>query len=115
MSDKRYTNMVEAIEELEKRGFTANFEFLDQTFRDVDSGRTLKADELTIVEHHRFEGASDPDDMSVIYAIESDDGSKGIIADAFGVYANPDLGGFLDKVKLRKPFRAWEHSEQAAL
>ena len=98
MSVKRYTNMLEAIEELKKRGFTANFEFLDQTFRDVDSGRTFKADELTIVEHYRFEGASDPDDMSVIYAIESDDGLKGVIADAFGLYANPDLGGFLEKV-----------------
>ena len=102
MSAKRYTNMLEAIQELRKRGFTANFEFLNQEFRDVDSGRTFKADELTIVEHHRFEGASDPDDMSVVYAIESTDGPRGIIADAFGVYANPDLGGFLEKVNIRE-------------
>ena len=102
MSAKRYTNMVETIEELKKSGFTANFEFLDQTFRDVDTGRTFKADELTIVEHYRFEGASDPDDMSVVYAIESDDGLKGIVADAFGLYANPDLGEFLEKVKIRE-------------
>ena len=102
MSIKSYTNMVEAIQELKKRGFTANFEFLDQTFRDVDSGRTFKADELTIVEHYRFEGASDPDDMSVVYAIESNDGLKGLVADAFGLYANPDLGGFLEKVKIQE-------------
>ncbi|MGQ0696008.1 MAG: hypothetical protein ACT4OL_10600, partial [Nitrospiraceae bacterium] len=100
MSPKPYTNMIEAIEDLKKRGFTANFEFLNQAFQDVNSGRTFKADELTIVEHHRFEGASDPDDMSVVYAIESDDGRKGIVADAFGLYANPDLGGFLEKVKI---------------
>jgi len=92
--------MIEAIEDLKKRGFTANFEFLNQAFQDVNSGRTFKADELTIVEHYRFEGASDPDDMSVVYAIESDDGRKGIVADAFGLYANPDLGGFLEKVKI---------------
>ena len=102
MSAKRYTNMVEALEELKKRGFTANFEFLDQTFRDVDSGRTFKSEELTIVEHYRFEGASDPDDMSVVYAIESADGLKGIVADAFGLYANPDLGEFLENVKIRE-------------
>ena len=102
MSTKRYTNMVEAIQELNKRGFTANFEFLNQEFRDVDSGRTFKAEELTIVEHYRFEGASDPDDMSVVYAIESDDGLKGIVADAFGLYANADLGGFLESVKIRE-------------
>jgi hypothetical protein len=102
MSIKNYTNMVEAIEELRKRGFTANFEFLDQTFRDVSSGRTFMANELTIVEHYRFEGVSDPDDMSVVYAIKSDDGLKGIVADAFGLYANPALGGFLEKVKIRE-------------
>lgn len=98
MSVATYTSMTEAIEELRKRGFTANFEFLDQAFRDVDSGRTFTADVLTIVEHYRFEGASDPEDMSVVYAIESTDGTSGIIADAFGTYANPDLGGFLNNV-----------------
>ena len=102
MSVKLYTNMVEAIQGLKRRGFTANFEFLGQSFCDVDSGRTFKAHELTIVEHYRFEGESDPDDMSVVYAIEIDGGPKGIIADAFGLYANPDLGGFLEKVRVRE-------------
>jgi hypothetical protein len=54
------------------------------------------------VEHYRFEGASDPDDMSVVYAIKIDNGLKGIVADAFGVYANPDLGGFLEKVTIQE-------------
>jgi hypothetical protein len=102
MSAKLYTSLAEAIQELKQRGFTANFEFLDTAFRDVDSGRTYKAEELTIVEHYRFEGASDPDDMSVVYAIESEEGTRGIIADAFGVYANPQLGGFLSNVKMRE-------------
>ena len=94
MSAKQYTSMAEAIQELKKRGFTANFEFLEKEFRDVDSGRTFKAEDLTIVEHYRFEGASDPDDMSVVYAIESDDGTQGIIADAFGSMPIPNLAVF---------------------
>jgi len=102
MRTTSYTNVVEAIEGLRKRGFTANFEFLDHTFRDVESGRTFRADELTIVEHFRFEGASDPDEMSVVYAIESIDGLKGVIADAFGLYADADLGGFLETVEIRE-------------
>ena len=62
MSATRYRTMVEAIEDLKKRGFTANFEFLDQKFRDVDTGRVFDANDLTIVKHYRFEGTSDPDD-----------------------------------------------------
>jgi hypothetical protein len=40
--------------------------------------------------------------MSIVYAIGSKDGTRGIVADAFGVYANPDLGEFLTKVLLRE-------------
>lgn len=102
MSPKLYRTMTEAVRELKKRGFTANFVFLDQAFRDVKTGRTFKAEDLAIVEYYRFEGVSDPDDMSIVYAIESADGTHGIIADAFGVYANPQLGSFLNNVRIRK-------------
>jgi len=102
MSVKLYNSMTEAMEELRSRGFTANFEFLNQAFRDLESGKTFTADELTIVEHYRFEGASDPEDMSVVYAIESSDGTRGFIADAFGAYASPELGAFLNNVGLHE-------------
>ena len=97
-----YKTMTEAVEGLKQRGFTANFEFLNSTFRAVDGGKIFAPDELTIVEHHRFEGASDPDDLSVLYAIDANDGTRGTIADAFGPYANPDLGAFLTTVTMRE-------------
>ena len=81
-----YNTETEAITDLKRRGFTANLEYLDNTFRAVDNGKAFKAEELTIVERHRFEGASDPDDESVVYAIESRDGIRGTLVDAFGPY-----------------------------
>ena len=102
MKVKPYKTMTEALEDLKQRGFTADFELLNNVVRAVDSGKTFKADDLMIVEHHRFEGASDPDDMSVVYAIEARDGTRGILVDAFGVYANPDLGAFLMNVRMRE-------------
>jgi hypothetical protein len=102
MSVNQYRSVAEALAELARRGFTANFEYLDGVFIAVDLGRSFAADELTIVEHHRFEGASDPGDMAVVYAIESRDGIRGALVDAFGVYANPELGEFLRKVRIRE-------------
>ncbi len=67
MSVTSYKSVVEAIQGLKNRGFTASFEFLDQAFRDVDSERTFTAHELTIVEHYRFEGASDPEDSRLCH------------------------------------------------
>ena len=99
---KTYKTMADAIQDLKQRGFTANFEFLNNSFRTIDGGKTFSPDQLTIVEHHRFEGVSDPDDLSVLYAIEAQDGTRGAVADAFGPYANPDLGAFLKTVKMRE-------------
>ena len=66
MQSHEYTSMTEALKGLKARGFTTNFEFLNNTFCAVDSGRNFKAEELSILEHHRFEGVSDPDDASGI-------------------------------------------------
>jgi hypothetical protein len=93
----------EAVEGLKARGFTANFEVADDGLRAVDSGKSFAAQQLMIVEHHRFEGASDPDDMSVVYGIEATDGTRGVVVDAYGVYSDPRLSELLKNVKVRRP------------
>jgi len=102
MSVNQYGTVTEALDDLARHGFTANFEYLDDAFTAVDSGRSFRAEELTIVEHHRFEGASDLEDMAVVYAVVSRDGVRGVVVDAFGVYATPKLGEFLGKVRIRE-------------
>jgi hypothetical protein len=97
-----YSTVSEAVWGLTVRGFTGNFELAGDVLRAVDSGKTFTAQQLTIVEHHRFEGASDPDDQSVVYGIEASDGTRGVVVDAYGVYADPRLGEFLMKVKIRE-------------
>ncbi len=54
-----------------------------------------------IREVHRFEGVSDPDDMEILYAIESVRGVRGTLADAFGVNADPATGIALRDVPIR--------------
>lgn len=102
MTINQYRSVTEAIAELGRRGFTANFEYLDNAFTAVDLKRSFRPEELAIVEHHRFEGVSDPDDMAIVYAIESRDGTRGVLVDAFGAYADPGLGEFLHNVKIRE-------------
>lgn len=80
---------------MKARGFDADFEYVDGVFRVTGSERAFRENDLSIVEHHRLEGMSNPDDMSVIYAVETSDGTRGTIVDAFGVYANPELGAAL--------------------
>ena len=87
-----------AIERLVSRGFTANFGVVDDRLRAFDSGKTFGPHELVIREFQRFEGVSDPDDMAIVYAIESTDGTRGSLVDAFGAYSNPKVSAFLHDV-----------------
>ena len=59
------------LEELERRGFGAHFGVVGNAVQVLNGGKTFKSDELAIREYHRFEGVSDPGDMSIVYAIES--------------------------------------------
>ena len=102
MSTRGYDSELDAILDLRGRGYTADFDLVGDKLRDVTSGRRFRPEELAIVEHDRFEGDSDPDDMSVVYAIESDDGVRGIVVNAFGPYAEPRLGAFLQKIRIRE-------------
>jgi hypothetical protein len=90
-----YSTMTEAMEALRRQGFTADFTLCKETGRITATGASFKGEELKIVEHHRFEGISDPDDSSVLYALETVDGVKGLLIDAYGTYADPRIGAVL--------------------
>lgn len=93
------------MDEVGRRGFTEHFTPLDGAVRAASSGTRFSADQLTIAEYYRFEGISDPDDMSILYAIETRSGVRGTLVDAFGVYSDPRVGDFIGAVKVRRTAR----------
>ena len=56
-------------------------------------------DEVRIIDFFRFEGESDPADAAILYVIETCDGDKGTLIDAYGTYSDEDINKFLLKVK----------------
>jgi hypothetical protein len=87
--------------DLAARGFTAAFAVAGDGLRAAGTARTFRPEDLTVREFHRFEGISDPDDMSIVYAIESRDGTRGTLVDAFGVYSNPAVSRVMERVPIR--------------
>lgn len=102
MPPTSYRTVAEATRGLQARGFRENFEVVGDRLTGLNSGQHYGADEVTIVEHHRFEGASDPDDLSIVYAIEARDGSRGVLVDAYGTYATPQVSAFLKTVPIKE-------------
>jgi len=94
-----HSREVPAMAALRRRGFTADFLVEGDTLRVAGTSRRLRPEEVRIVDYYRFEGASDPDDMSVIYTLEARDGTRGTMTDAFGPYADPAIGAVLDRME----------------
>jgi hypothetical protein len=80
-------------------GFTDDFKAVDEGLKSLRTEKIYKPDEVSIVNFFRFEGPSDPDDMSILYAIETNDGVKGTLVDAYGTYAAPEVNQFILEVE----------------
>ncbi len=84
---------------LKSDGFTEEYVVKSNLLRSLDSGDAYASDHLRIVNFYRFEGESDPGDNAILYAIETRDGKKGVLIDAYGAYADPDIGKFIVEVE----------------
>jgi hypothetical protein len=97
-----HTHEMPAIRRLERSGYTAEFIVEGgDTLRVSGTTRRYAAAAAHINDFYRFEGASDPDDMSVIYAVETADGTRGTLIDAFGTYADPAIAAIVDLMDFR--------------
>lgn len=98
MEPNNYDTLSEAEVDLRKRGFATPFEVDEKGLYDKKFNKHYSPQDVTIVEHHRFEGDSDPEDMAVIYAIETNGDNKGVLIDAYGAYSSEKVGNFIRKV-----------------
>jgi hypothetical protein len=86
---KSYETLVDALADLNKRGYSANLTLDEDTVNANDQNIQMYADDFEIKEFYRFEGITNPSDMSIVYAIESEKYNlKGVLVNAYGTYAN---------------------------
>jgi hypothetical protein len=88
------------IDELSRRGYTEHFRAVDGGLLALGTGQRFAPKDLKIRGYYRFEGVSDPDDMAIVYAIETTSGVRGVLIDAFGVYADPTTAAALRNVPM---------------
>ena len=113
-SSKDYTDLVDATQDLRQRGYTSDFKIIDTPcsededadaaepcqLESLTTGKVYSSNQLKIREHYRFEGPSNPEDMSVVYAIECEGGEKGSVIDAFGTYSSRRLSDFFRSIPI---------------
>lgn len=97
LSNDDLKTLVQCTNTLKKYGFDKDFIVLEggKGMKAMDGERIYQPHEVKIVNFYRFEGESDPGDMQILYAIETSDGTKGTLSDAFGTYATRRVAEFI--------------------
>ena len=102
MENNHYSTLSEATTDLKERGFEHDFIVNDnirltsQYIEGVDYGK----EEVKVIEYHRFEGESDPGDMTIVYGIETQGGERGVLLDAYGANSDERIDDFVKTLEI---------------
>ncbi len=96
-----YDTLSQAVDGLRKRGFITDFNLESDHLSCPDAAVSLSPAEFEITEVYRFEGNSDPADESIVYAIESKHGQKGILVNGFGISADEISEDMIEKLRMK--------------
>ncbi len=98
-----YATLSETMNELRKEGYVEDFNLRQNCLECRDGQFKVFADEFKVDKYFRFEGASNPSDSSILYAISSDSKNlKGVLVNAYGIYSEPATDEILEKLEIRR-------------
>ncbi|MHC2992235.1 hypothetical protein OB13_11785 [Pontibacter sp. HJ8] len=93
-------SLVNVLNRLRKDGYTFDFKVSGEgRLCTMEDKHTFPPDQVRIVDFYRFEGESNPDDMSILYAVETQNGLRGTISNSYGPYADEKVDDFLKQVE----------------
>jgi|SRR5690554_1188619 len=79
-----YTSLSVAIEDLQTKGFTEDFNLIAEGIESKSLKKQWNAGDLEVVKFYRFEGMTNPGDNTILYLIETNDNRKGLLVDVYG-------------------------------
>ncbi|OCB74830.1 hypothetical protein [Flavobacterium crassostreae] len=89
---------IDYIKKYQDKGYTTNFLFQENRLIHTESKYKYHPEELYIVAQHRFEGMSNPEDMSILYVLETADAAKGTYLVGYGPAADLDAASFFNAI-----------------
>lgn len=91
MNKTNFDTLSQAVNYLTKEGYTEDFKAEEKAILALYSKKEYAPEELKIVQTFRFEGMSNPDDESELFAIEATDGTKGTLVMSYSAEHNQNV------------------------
>lgn len=92
-----YANAKDALDKLKEHGYTTDFNLEENCIACLEG--KFSPDDFEITAIYRYEGDSNPDDESTVYAIRSASGIKGVLVTSYGAYSDKLSNEILEKLK----------------
>ena len=89
------TTLSECLDLASQHGYNEGFQVQGNALYAPSKDNNYTPTDVHVINFYRFEGASNPDDMSILYIIETTDGIKGTLIDAYGTYADSEINAFI--------------------
>lgn len=80
-------------------GYDDDYRVTDEGLTSLKKEKTYTPNEVNVINYYRFEGQSDPNDNTIMYVIETSDGQKGTLVDAYGPYSDEKVTAFMKQVE----------------
>ena len=101
MKKDDYDTLAEAVNGLSAKGFEEGFRIEKNKIVGYLNNTQFAPKDLTIVNTYRFEGMTNPQDSSIVYAIEAQDGTKGTLVMSYSAKHN-EGAALIDEIPLKK-------------
>lgn len=110
-----FGTLSETINGLFRAGYTFDLNVKDECLVCHQTNTVLSPEDFEIDKVYRFEGTSDPDDESVVYAISSSKlPMKGILVNGYGVSADEATTKLIEKLQTNKALSPMETTSNEA-
>ena len=98
MDNKNLNSEKDYIKEYQEKGYDANYRMAENVLQNTNTKNKYKPADVLIVAEHRFEGISNPSDMSILYVIETNDGGKGTVLANYSPASDTAMGEFFNEI-----------------
>ena len=99
---KNYSSLSDATDDLKRRGYDEDLNLKPNCIECPSHNLHFSPEDFRIDEFYRFEGMSNPSDNSIVYAISSKAGIKGVLVDAYGMYAESLNDAMISKLRIQR-------------